>query len=68
MKKFILIMMFAAALLVNTASAARSTVTEDVTDEEVLMYLYAPAASAEEQALKDRLIWERLADNMFEIE
>ena len=61
MTKLFLTIMFALVLLFSGTGEGTATAKQAVTDEDVTRFLMAPAASPEAQAVKDRIIWERIA-------
>ncbi|MCB0080258.1 MAG: hypothetical protein KDE47_04985 [Caldilineaceae bacterium] len=65
MKRVIFMLILAFVLLTGTASTGNTASTvQDVTEEEVVQFLMAPARNAEEQAVKDRLVWMLMAEQM----
>lgn len=61
MKKVLLVVFLAVVISLNIMSAMQGDANKDVTEEEIVQYLMAPAVSAEAQATKDKIIWQRIA-------
>lgn len=61
MKKVLLVVFLAVVISFNIMSAMQGDVSKDVTEEEIVQYLMAPAASVDAQAAKDKIIWQRIA-------